>query len=174
MNAAVAQLKFDQIDGSKPAEAMQDTPVGRAAWHRERFQAAVAEFGVPPPCVWLISANVVPSRTFGPLELETKNGLRLFKPMSRVTVTKFWRNASPERITVVGRHRATNRYITCILESRYLFDFRIVLVRSPYIIRQFWQAPAQRLSYGRDKDAAIAVLALLSPVSSALGNTNEA
>jgi hypothetical protein len=74
-----------------------------------------------------------------------------------------WRNASPKKATVVGRHRATNRFITVIVDVCFLYCLRLSLVRSPHIISQHWEHPEQLRQYGRDQAAAqVALESLLT------------
>jgi len=49
------------------------------------------------------------------------------------------------------------------LETRFLNNLRVQLIKSPYIILQHWESPVQRHAYGRDMEAAAAVLAELLP-----------
>lgn len=134
---------------------------GRAAWHRYRQAVAHHCFGPPPPAMWLVQAKVVSERPFGPGGTSRRSGLRLLRGLSKVHVVKFWRNASPARVTVVGRHRVTGRYLSVIVATRHLGDFSVHLVRSPSVIAQHWEQPRQRFAYGRDREAAEAVMATL-------------
>ncbi len=142
-----------------------DLPKGRAARHRNDLAKSIEEFGPPPPSMWLVSGNVVPTRTFGHEEAEVRHGLRLFKGDARIVVVRVWRNASPSKVTVVARHRQDHKYRTSVVDTCFLYNLRVTLVRSPFIISQHWEIPQQRLCYGRNKQAAEAVLAELQSCS---------
>jgi hypothetical protein len=144
-----------KLDNSQVAAELEPTiSPGRASWHKSALERAVHLYGPPPSAVWLVVANVVAQRSWGLDEHERRTGLRLFRPLAKVTVVKFWRNASPQRVSVTGHHRASQKYVTAVVETRFLFDLRVRLVRSPYVIAQFWHFPEQRLRYGTEKAAA--------------------
>jgi hypothetical protein len=113
--------------------------------------------------MWLVRANVVFVRSFGRDGDSTSKGLRLFRPGAKVVVVRLWRNASPERVTVVGRHRSSLRYVSCIVQTTHLCNLRLELVRSPYVIAHHWERPEQLHNYGRDRQAALDALAELIP-----------
>ncbi len=131
--------------------------------HTSSQLAAIRRYGQPPASMWMVCGNIVVSRPYGPGGCEHRTGLRLLKAGSKVTICKFWRNASPERVTVVGRHRKSKRYISVTLETRFLSNLRVQLIMSPHIILQHWETPVQRHAYGRDMQAAVAVLKELLP-----------
>jgi hypothetical protein len=138
--------------------SQQHIPNGRAAYHKYQLERSIEEFGPPPSEMWLVSGNIVPIRVFGPGDAELRRGLRLFRGDARVTIVRFWRNASPRKVTVVGRHRHDNTYKSSIIDTCFIYNLRVQLVRSPFVISQHWEHPQQRLNYGRDKQAAEVVL----------------
>jgi hypothetical protein len=165
MNPAPASYSYPApwpptIDSNAP---YADYFGSRRQVHTSVQQAAIKRYGPPPESMWMVCGNIVVSHPYGPGGRERRTGLRLFKAGSKVTICKFWRNASPERVTVVGRHRKSNKYISVILETRFLGNLRVQLIKIPHIILQHWESPVQRHAYGRDMEAAAAVLVELLP-----------
>lgn len=148
---------------------------GRRAAHAYLQQKSIEKLGEPPSVTWLVVGNVVAERRYGPGGAEVRSGLRLFSANSKVTVCRLLR--SPGFVTVVGRHRRSHGYLTSILNPDRLTNLRVQLVRSPHVIAQHWERPQQRHHYGRDREAAEAVLAELSldrPQSTACAAVRDA
>lgn len=85
---------------------------------------------------WLPIANVVVERRFGPGGNETRTGTRLLAPGGKVYVFGEHKSSGGEVVVVVGRHRKSKRYITCHVRARYLENWRVERVHSPYVLRQ--------------------------------------
>jgi hypothetical protein len=39
---------------------------------------------------------------------------------------------------VIGRHRATHRYVKMIVNEKWLINWRVQLAYSPHVIRELW------------------------------------
>ena len=86
--------------------------------------------------VWCVAANVVFERPCGSGGAVKKQGTKHFTPGSKVHVFHFFWGMGGERVTVVGRHRKSKRYITLVMSSKHLANWRAELVYSPHVIRQ--------------------------------------
>jgi hypothetical protein len=83
---------------------------------------------------WSVVANVADEVTRGEGGLDIRRGLKHFSGGAKVwVVPPQWDGI--ERIWVVGRHRASKRYIAIIVESRFLTNFRVRGVYSPTVYR---------------------------------------
>ncbi len=89
--------------------------------------------------------------------------MKQFKPGAKVVVVNVWRNAFPEKVTVVGHQRHSKRYATVIINTSALENLRVQLVRSPHILAQWRLTPVQRYGYGTSgREAAEAVLQVVA------------
>jgi hypothetical protein len=88
---------------------------------------------IPTEPVWLITANVVQMRPFGEGGTETKIGTKHFRGNAKVyIIDAYW--GMCEKVTVIGHHRASGRYVRMDLPLRYLKDLRLTLCYSPKVI----------------------------------------
>lgn len=85
--------------------------------------------------VWCIAANVIYERRFGPGGAETRKGTKHFAPGAKVHIVNF-HGTGRENVTVVGRHRKSHRYITLVTPLKWLVNWRVELIYSPYVIRK--------------------------------------
>jgi len=86
--------------------------------------------------VWCIAANVVYERPYGPDGSETRRGTKHFAPGARVYIVDFFWGTGGEDVTVVGHHRKSHRYITIVIRSKWLVNWRAEMVYSPHVIRE--------------------------------------
>ena len=86
--------------------------------------------------VWCVVANVVHERRFGPGGIVIHRGTKHFAPGAKVHVVDFHWGMAGERVTVVGRHRKSKRYITLTMRSAHLANWRAELSYSPHVIRE--------------------------------------
>lgn len=96
---------------------------------------------VEPPAgatgpVWCVVANVLNERLCGPGKVEVRRGTKHFAPGAKVYVFDFYWGTGGEKVTVVGRHRKSGRYITLIMPAAYLANWRAELVYSPHVIEK--------------------------------------
>ena len=84
---------------------------------------------------WLITANVVKERSFGPGGLEKRNGVRLFRGGAKVYIIGAHRGMC-EDIIVIGHHRRTGKYILAVIKVHHVENIRMTLCYSPAAIRR--------------------------------------
>jgi hypothetical protein len=90
--------------------------------------------------VWCPVANMASERPYGPGGRETKQGSKHFAVGAKLyCFPPLWGDGY-EKIKVIGRHRATHKYITVVVSSSWLTNWRVDLAYSAYLIRKFWPA----------------------------------
>lgn len=90
--------------------------------------------------IWAVSARIVEERSYGPGGEETKRGTRKFRARQKVYLQDvFWGSGGAD-VTVIGRHHGKHRFISNVMPTRHLTNFRAELVYSPTII--------ERIQYG--------------------------
>ena len=90
--------------------------------------------GRQPGPVWCVVANVVAERPYGEGGKETRRGTKHFAPGARLyCLPPLWGDGY-EKINVVGRHRGSHRYVTMVVRSRWLTNWRAALVHSPHVV----------------------------------------
>lgn len=88
--------------------------------------------------VWCPVANMTAQRPYGPGGAEIKHGSKHFTAGAKLYYRSgFWGNAA-EQVEVVGHHRASHHYVTMVVSSAWLENWRVELVYSPHIIREMW------------------------------------
>ena len=90
--------------------------------------------------VWCPVANMASERPYGPAGRETKRGTKHFAVGAKLYCFPSRWGAGDEKIQVIGRHRATHRYIIVVVRSSWLTNWRVELVYSPHLIRELWSA----------------------------------
>jgi hypothetical protein len=116
-------------------------PRGRAA-PRDRGAAE----GGAPTAVWCVVANVREERTYGEGGRETRRGTKHFAPGTRVyCYPPLWGDGYA-KIKGVGRHRGSRGYVTMVVDSRWLTNWRARLVYSPTVVAalgEHWDGTAR-------------------------------
>lgn len=106
-----------------------------------------------PESTWLITANVVENRPYGPDGKETRKGTKHFRGGAKVYIIgAHW--GMCETVTVIGHHRASGRFVKLDMRKRHLDNFRMTVCYSPKVIEMvaneyFWNLPT-RESWERD------------------------
>lgn len=90
--------------------------------------------------VWCVVANMIRERPYGPGGKEIRRGSKHFAPGAKLYCFPALWGDGYEQIQVVGRHRATHRYVKMIVSSAWLTNWRVQLVYSPHVIRELWPA----------------------------------
>jgi hypothetical protein len=109
-----------------PAVALHDVP--------DQPAAPVEESSDGP--VWCVAANVLVERGHGPGGAEKRLGTKHFAPGAKVFVYYFFWGTAGERVTVMGRHRKSRRFIRLTMPAKHLANWRAELVYSPYVTKQ--------------------------------------
>ncbi len=118
----------------------------KAGWLRKLFRVSArpsSEPSLPSSTVdtskdpeWVTVANVVGLRQYGPGGAKTKSGTKQLSPGGKVFVFADFAGSPGMVVTVVGRHRASKRYITLHMPAEHLINWRAELLYSPHVLRQ--------------------------------------
>jgi hypothetical protein len=92
--------------------------------------------GGASPSVWCVAANVAEEQPFGPGGQEIRRGTKHFAPHAKVYCFPAQWGDGYQDIRVVGRHRASHRYVTMVIPSKRLTNWRAELVYSPHVIKE--------------------------------------
>lgn len=88
--------------------------------------------------IWAPVANIVEERPYGPGGAEARRGTKHFRPGAKVYVDTLVGLFPHTSFQVIGRHRATHRYVTMVIRGSWLTHWRVELVYSPHVIEQIW------------------------------------
>ncbi len=83
--------------------------------------------------VWCVVANIVKEHPFGPGGEETKVGTRQFRGGTKVYITGCYPGTC-DSVRCIGLHRHTRRFITCVVDVRWVENFRVKLVYQPKVL----------------------------------------
>lgn len=89
-----------------------------------------------PPSQWCLVGNIVAGHAAGPGGTEWVEGTRHFKPGAKVYCLPPQWGDGYENIKVVGRHRHTNRYVTMVIRSVWVTNWRAKVVHSPTVLHR--------------------------------------
>ena len=109
---------------------------------------------------WCIDANIKSEIPYGPGGAEIRSGLRKFKGGAKVHIVGAFYGMS-EDIVVIGPHRNTGKYISCIIRANTVENLRVKKIYSPQIIeflREFQPNGAHMTTY---KDGAYELMELI-------------
>ncbi|MDW7691728.1 hypothetical protein R9C00_16715 [Flammeovirgaceae bacterium SG7u.111] len=88
--------------------------------------------------IWCVIGNIVNKLEYG-LKKEIIRGSKHFSPGTRVhCFPPLWGDGY-EKIKVIGRHRKSKRFITIIMKSDLIENWRVTKIYHPFIIRQMFQ-----------------------------------
>jgi len=86
--------------------------------------------------VWCPVANMVRERPYGPGGREIRRGSKHFAPGAKLYCFPALWGDGYVQIQVIGRHRATHRYVNMIVNEKWLTNWRVRLAYSPHVIRE--------------------------------------
>lgn len=90
---------------------------------------------VEPEPMWLVAANVVRWRRYGPGGQELRPGTKAYRGGAKVYVVDTYPGMAHEQVTTIGQAR-TGRWITVDTSSRHLHTFRAKLAYAPAVLRR--------------------------------------
>lgn len=92
--------------------------------------------------VWCPVASMRAVRQVGENGQQSRRGTQHFAPGARLYVRRVvgFRNSHNDEqdVEVIGRHRATHRYVKMIVRASWLEHWRPDLIYSPQVIRLLW------------------------------------
>jgi len=87
------------------------------------------------PFIWCLVGNIVEERYFGDNK-EIRKGTKKFKPKSKVYCFPAQWGDGYEEIQVIGRTRGRKNYSIVITSSKYITNWRIQKVFTPFIVNK--------------------------------------
>lgn len=113
-----------------------------------------------PPHMWCIVANVVDEHPYGPGGVESRRGLRIFRPGAKLYVADGFGGMGWETLEVVGQARTSPRYVAAKVRTEHLTNWRVKAVYSPAALRRieqirgglagFWLSSSQYDGFGTE------------------------
>jgi hypothetical protein len=86
--------------------------------------------------IWCVVGNIVDRRATGVGGSEIKSGTKHFPPGAKVYCCPPLWGDGYENIRVIGRHRGSHLYVTMVIKSDWVENWRVKLVYSPHVINE--------------------------------------
>ena len=83
--------------------------------------------------VWCVVANVIREHGYGPADRETRIGTRQFRGGTKVYIAGCYPGMC-DSVVAIGLHRKSRRFIVCVVNVKYVENFRVKLVYSPRVL----------------------------------------
>jgi len=109
--------------------------IWRRAFEQEQSEREDDAISSAKNGVWCVIANVVEERPYGE-DHEMRKGTKHFRSGAKVYCFPMMWGDGYENVRVVGRHRGSNRYVTMIIRSAWLTNWRAKVIYSPEVIRR--------------------------------------
>jgi hypothetical protein len=87
--------------------------------------------------VWCLVGNIINEHYYGE-NLEVRRGSKHFSPNTKVYCFPPMWGDGYENIKVIGRHRKSKKFITLVMQSELITNWRLEKVYSPYIIKELY------------------------------------
>lgn len=84
--------------------------------------------------IWGLVGNIIEKHPFGENK-EIRYGTKHFLPNTKVYILPSIWGDGYEKLRVLGRHRKTNKYVCLVIKTKYITNFRLKKIYSPYIIK---------------------------------------
>ena len=89
-----------------------------------------------PESQWCLIGNIVKEHSAGPGGADQVEGTKHFKPGAKVHCLAPQWGDGYEKIKVVGRHRKSNRYVTMVIRSSWVTNWRAKVIYSPTVLHR--------------------------------------
>ena len=97
---------------------------------------------------WCLVGNIVQEHPFGEGGSQIQRGAKHFSPGTKVYCLPAQWGDGYERIIVIGRHRGSKRFVTMVIRSDWVTNWRAKVVYEPSVLRLIEEAT--RESWRRD------------------------
>jgi len=84
---------------------------------------------------WLVTANIVENRPYGPGGKEIRNGTKLFRGGAKVYIVGAHAGMC-EDIIVLGHHRKSGKFIQSVIKVYHVENIRMTLCYSPTALKK--------------------------------------
>ncbi len=85
---------------------------------------------------WCLIGNIVAERPFGPEGSETVLGTKHFSPGTKVYCFPPQWGDGYEQIAVIGHHRGSKKFVTLVVNSKSVENWRAKVVYNPEVLRR--------------------------------------
>ncbi len=90
--------------------------------------------------IWCIVANVANENEYG-ANKEVIRGTKHFAPGAKVyCFPPLWGDGY-KKVKIIGRHRGSHQFVTMVIPSKWLTNWRVKIVYSPYLVlqlKEYW------------------------------------
>jgi hypothetical protein len=93
---------------------------------------------------WCLIGNIVEARLFGEGGKEFKSGTKHFPPGTKVYCFPALWGDGYEKVMVIGRHRGSHTFVTMIINSEWVTNWRAKVVYNPEVRRRLREATFTR------------------------------
>lgn len=83
---------------------------------------------------WCLVGNIVQVQKCSPCDSETRRGSKHFAPGTKVFCLPAQWGDAYDRIVVIGRHRGSKRFVTMVISSDMLTNWRAKVVHDPAVL----------------------------------------
>lgn len=87
------------------------------------------------PSQWCLVGNIVQKQPYGEGGQEQRSGTKHFAPGAKVYCLPAQWGDGYEKIVVIGRHRGSKEYVTMVIESAWVTNWRAKVVYEPAVLR---------------------------------------
>jgi hypothetical protein len=85
--------------------------------------------------IWSVVANIKNECPYGPGGVEVRFGTRQFRGGTKVYINGCF-SVTCDTVVAIGQHRKSRRFITCIVNVRFVENFRVRLAYHPSVIKR--------------------------------------
>lgn len=89
----------------------------------------------PYPTQWCLIGNIVAQRRYGPGGAELRPGTKHFSGGTKVWCFPPQWDWSYDNIVAIGRHRGSHRFMTAVVRTPSICDWRVQVVYQPNVLR---------------------------------------
>lgn len=92
------------------------------------------------PSQWCLVGNIVQDRPYGEGGQEHKHGTKHFAPGTKVYCLPAQWGDGYESIVVIGHHRGSKEWVTMVINSAWVTNWRAQVVYAPAVLRRIQAA----------------------------------
>ena len=85
---------------------------------------------------WCLVGNIVNKRVSGEKGQETKHGTKHFSPGTKIYAFPAQWGDGYEKVIVVGRHRGSKDFVTMVIRSDWVTNWRAKMIYNPEVLRR--------------------------------------
>lgn len=117
-------------------------------WLSQLFKRKAKPLDASLKSQWCLIGNIVQERPAGHGGLQIKRGTKHFAPGTKIYAFPVQWGDGYQRIIVVGRHLGSKAFVTMVINSEWVTNWRAKVVYNPEVLRRlqegacrFWKKP---------------------------------